>query len=229
MNKHNPITLDCLDEHTNANDSFSCDSVITKVHFEGAVDVADQVADTDPVQNIMSTKSHDDVMIAIQEDVHSTGSGDGDDLVFSTSGEDTKLRFSKRKANCIGNSASQNKRFMLKDSESKRSRAAEVHNRSERRRRERINEKLKILRDLIPHTDKTDKATLLEEAIEYLKALQAQIMVMSCMTGICVPPMLVTNGMVECFIPQDMVVEYRAGLVPNGAMISHLQSEQHVL
>ncbi|CAK7346627.1 unnamed protein product [Dovyalis caffra] len=60
----------------------------------------------------------------------------------------------------------------------RRSRAAEVHNLSERRRRDRINEKMKALQELIPHCNKTDKASMLDEAIEYLKSLQLQLQVM---------------------------------------------------
>ncbi|RLN29808.1 transcription factor APG-like [Panicum miliaceum] len=50
----------------------------------------------------------------------------------------------------------------------KRSRTAEVHSLSER----------------------IDKASMLEEAIEYLKTLQLQVQMMSMGTGLCVPPML---------------------------------------
>ncbi|XP_004303901.1 PREDICTED: transcription factor PIF4-like [Fragaria vesca subsp. vesca] len=61
---------------------------------------------------------------------------------------------------------------------SRRTRAAEVHNLSERRRRDRINEKMRALQELIPHSNKTDKASMLDEAIEYLKSLQLQLQVM---------------------------------------------------
>ncbi|XP_012080335.1 transcription factor PIF7 isoform X2 [Jatropha curcas] len=62
---------------------------------------------------------------------------------------------------------------------SKRSRAAAVHNQSERRRRDRINQKMKALQKLVPNASKTDKASMLDEVIEYLKQLQAQVQVMS--------------------------------------------------
>ncbi|KAF8006235.1 hypothetical protein BT93_K0508 [Corymbia citriodora subsp. variegata] len=70
----------------------------------------------------------------------------------------------------------------------KKSRAAEVHNRSERRRRDRINEKMKALQELIPHCNKADKASMLDEAIEYLKSLQMQVQMMS--MGCSVIPMM---------------------------------------
>ncbi|XP_043699568.1 transcription factor PIF4-like [Telopea speciosissima] len=61
---------------------------------------------------------------------------------------------------------------------SRKSRAAEVHNLSERRRRDRINEKMRALQELIPHCNKSDKASMLDEAIEYLKSLQLQVQLM---------------------------------------------------
>ncbi|KAG6606335.1 Transcription factor PIF1, partial [Cucurbita argyrosperma subsp. sororia] len=57
----------------------------------------------------------------------------------------------------------------------KRYRASDVHNLSERRRRDRINEKMKALQELIPRCNKADKASMLDEAIEYLKSLQFQV------------------------------------------------------
>ncbi|KAM1529513.1 hypothetical protein ACFX1Z_018713 [Malus domestica] len=77
-------------------------------------------------------------------------------------------------------------------SSSKRSRAAEVHNLSEKRRRSRINEKMKALQNLIPNSNKTDKASMLDEAIEYLKQLQLQVQMLSMRNGmslhsLCLP------------------------------------------
>jgi len=43
------------------------------------------------------------------------------------------------------------------------------------RRRSKINEKMKALQSLIPNSNKTDKASMLDEAIEYLKQLQLQV------------------------------------------------------
>lgn len=77
----------------------------------------------------------------------------------------------------------------------KRSRTAEVHNLSERRRRDRINEKMRSLQELIPNCNKIDKASMLDEAIEYLKTLQLQVQMMSMGTGLCIPPMLLPPAM----------------------------------
>ncbi|KAG0471514.1 hypothetical protein HPP92_016060 [Vanilla planifolia] len=61
---------------------------------------------------------------------------------------------------------------------SHRNRAAESHSLSERRRRDRINEKMRALQDLIPNCSKLDKAAMLDEAIEYMKFLQQQVQMM---------------------------------------------------
>ncbi|CAI9101325.1 OLC1v1038619C2 [Oldenlandia corymbosa var. corymbosa] len=61
----------------------------------------------------------------------------------------------------------------------KRSRAAAIHNQSERKRRDKINQRMKTLQKLVPNSSKTDKASMLDEVIEYLKQLQAQVNVMN--------------------------------------------------
>lgn len=71
---------------------------------------------------------------------------------------------------------------------SKRSRSAEVHNLSEKRRRSKINEKLKALQNLIPNSNKTDKASMLDEAIEYLKQLQLQVQMLTLRNGLSLYP-----------------------------------------
>ncbi|KAL1809940.1 hypothetical protein ACET3Z_026930 [Daucus carota] len=85
---------------------------------------------------------------------------------------------------------------------SKRSRAAEVHNLSEKRRRSRINEKMKALQNLIPNSNKTDKASMLDEAIEYLKQLQLQVQMLTMRNGLsmypmCLPDVLQQNQLSE--------------------------------
>ncbi|KAG6426984.1 hypothetical protein SASPL_111223 [Salvia splendens] len=83
----------------------------------------------------------------------------------------------------------------------KRSRAAEVHNLSERRRRDRINEKMRALQELIPRCNKSDKASMLDEAIEYLKSLQLQVQMMSMSCGMV--PMMYPVG-VQQYMPAAM-------------------------
>ncbi|KAH7415644.1 hypothetical protein KP509_14G055200 [Ceratopteris richardii] len=48
-----------------------------------------------------------------------------------------------------------------------------------RQRRERINERLKILQNLVPNGGKVDIVTMLEEAISYVKFLQLQVKLLS--------------------------------------------------
>ncbi|XP_026662226.2 transcription factor UNE10-like isoform X3 [Phoenix dactylifera] len=69
----------------------------------------------------------------------------------------------------------------------RRSRAAAVHNQSERKRRDRINQRMKILQKLVPNSSKTDKASMLDEVIEYLKQLQAQVDMMNRMSTMMMP------------------------------------------
>ncbi|XVF33555.1 hypothetical protein REPUB_Repub17cG0178400 [Reevesia pubescens] len=74
----------------------------------------------------------------------------------------------------------------------KRSRAAAIHNQSERKRRDKINQRMKTLQKLVPNSSKTDKASMLDEVIEYLKQLQAQVQMMSRMN---IPPMMLPMTM----------------------------------
>ncbi|KAK8949305.1 Transcription factor bHLH85 [Platanthera zijinensis] len=48
-----------------------------------------------------------------------------------------------------------------------------------RKRRERINERLRILQNLVPNGTKVDISTMLEEAVQYVKFLQLQIQLLS--------------------------------------------------
>ncbi|WOK91705.1 transcription factor PHYTOCHROME INTERACTING FACTOR-LIKE 13-like [Canna indica] len=102
--------------------------------------------------------------------------------------EDESNQNQKKKRKCMDDSDYQSeqaedepvegKKSEQRSASTHRSRAAEVHNLSERRRRDRINEKMKALQELIPHCNKTDKASMLDEAIEYLKSLQLQVQMM---------------------------------------------------
>ncbi|XP_020084714.1 transcription factor UNE10 [Ananas comosus] len=72
-------------------------------------------------------------------------------------------------------------------SSAKKSRAAAVHNQSERKRRDRINQRMNTLQKLVPNSSKTDKASMLDEVIEYVKQLQAQAQMMNRMSGMLMP------------------------------------------
>lgn len=71
----------------------------------------------------------------------------------------------------------------------KRNNDAQFHNLSEKRRRSKINEKMKALQKLIPNSNKTDKASMLDEAIEYLKQLQLQVQTLAVMNGLGLNPL----------------------------------------
>ncbi|MED6144523.1 hypothetical protein PIB30_016370 [Stylosanthes scabra] len=76
----------------------------------------------------------------------------------------------------------------------RRRKNAETHNLYERRRRDKINKKLRILKDLIPNCNKVDKASLLDDAIEYLKALKLHLQIMTMGTGLCMPPLMLPTS-----------------------------------
>eukprot|EP00253_Pinus_taeda_P011183 PITA_11183 len=57
--------------------------------------------------------------------------------------------------------------------------ATNSHSVAERERRKRIAQNLKALHELVPNANKTDRASMLDEIIEYVKLLQTQIKVVS--------------------------------------------------
>uniref|UniRef100_A0A7N0UY17 BHLH domain-containing protein n=2 Tax=Kalanchoe fedtschenkoi TaxID=63787 RepID=A0A7N0UY17_KALFE len=73
----------------------------------------------------------------------------------------------------------ENKKQKASNNSAKRSRAADIHNQSERKRRDKINQRMKTLQKLVPNSNKTDKASMLDEVIDYLKQLQAQVNMMN--------------------------------------------------
>ncbi|KAJ6686080.1 TRANSCRIPTION FACTOR PIF1-RELATED [Salix purpurea] len=86
----------------------------------------------------------------------------------------------------------------------KRSRAAAIHNQSERKRRDKINQRMKTLQKLVPNSSKTDKASMLDEVIEYLKQLQAQVQMTSRMN---MQPMMLPMA-----LPQQFQMSMMAGM-----------------
>ncbi|XP_048134258.1 bHLH transcription factor RHL1-like isoform X2 [Rhodamnia argentea] len=61
----------------------------------------------------------------------------------------------------------------------RRGQATDPHSIAERLRRERIAERMKALQELVPDANKTDKASMLDEIIDYVKFLQLQVKVLS--------------------------------------------------
>ncbi|KAG5078771.1 hypothetical protein JHK86_002836 [Glycine max] len=66
--------------------------------------------------------------------------------------------------------------------------------RNAQKRRDKINKRMRILKELIPNCNKTDKASMLDDAIEYLKTLKLQIQMMSMDAGFCIPFMMLRNA-----------------------------------
>ncbi|KAH0692155.1 hypothetical protein KY285_019252 [Solanum tuberosum] len=54
-----------------------------------------------------------------------------------------------------------------------------MHKMNERRRRYRIAKKMKVLEELIPNCNKSNRASVLDQAIQHIQALQHQVQVMS--------------------------------------------------
>ncbi|MCO5592419.1 hypothetical protein L7F22_046422 [Adiantum nelumboides] len=61
----------------------------------------------------------------------------------------------------------------------RRGQATDPHSIAERLRRERIAERIKLLQELVPNTNKTDRAIMLDEIIEYVKFLLIQVRLLS--------------------------------------------------
>ncbi|EOA27188.1 hypothetical protein CARUB_v10023299mg [Capsella rubella] len=76
----------------------------------------------------------------------------------------------------------------------KRKRSTEVHKLSERKRRDEFNKKMRALQDLLPSCVKDDKASLLDEAIKYMRTLQLQVQMMSVGNGLIRPPTMLPVG-----------------------------------
>ncbi|XP_044470876.1 uncharacterized protein LOC123199901 isoform X2 [Mangifera indica] len=81
----------------------------------------------------------------------------------------------------------------------RRGQATDPHSIAERLRREKIAERMKNLQELVPNSNKTDKASMLDEIINYVKFLQLQVKVLSMSrlgaAGAVLP--LITDGQAE--------------------------------
>ncbi|KAK4712177.1 hypothetical protein R3W88_006690 [Solanum pinnatisectum] len=112
---------------------------------------------------------------------------------------------------------------------SKRSRAAEVHNLSEKRRRSRINEKMKALQKLIPNSNKTDKASMLDEAIEYLKQLQLQVQMLTMRNGLNMYPLGLPRMLQQNQLSQQKIGLCEGNGFTNAEVAGNLQVNQDAL
>ncbi|KAH8509346.1 hypothetical protein H0E87_011195, partial [Populus deltoides] len=61
----------------------------------------------------------------------------------------------------------------------RRGQATDPHSIAERLRRERIAERIRALQELVPSVNKTDRATMLDEIVDYVKFLRLQVKVLS--------------------------------------------------
>ncbi|XP_073118911.1 transcription factor UNE12-like isoform X2 [Henckelia pumila] len=61
----------------------------------------------------------------------------------------------------------------------RRGQATDPHSIAERLRRERISERIKALQELVPSCNKTDRAAMLDEILDYVKFLRLQVKVLS--------------------------------------------------
>lgn len=94
----------------------------------------------------------------------------------------------------------------------RRGQATDPHSIAERLRREKIAERMKNLQELVPNTNRTDKASMLDEIIEYVRFLQLQVKVLSMSrlgaAGAVVP--LLTDSQAEG--STGVLLSQRAGL-----------------
>ncbi|KAG8093744.1 hypothetical protein GUJ93_ZPchr0012g19273 [Zizania palustris] len=77
------------------------------------------------------------------------------------------------------NSAAGNSASIKPRVRARRGQATDPHSIAERLRREKISERMKNLQDLVPNSNKADKASMLDEIIDYVKFLQLQVKVLS--------------------------------------------------
>ncbi|XP_061370757.1 transcription factor UNE10-like isoform X2 [Gastrolobium bilobum] len=124
-----------------------------------------------------SATSH--MALCVDSPENTTSSGRQGTRTTNNDGHDSiSHRSSQREARDEANKTKSIERCSVS---TKRNRAAAIHNQSERKRRDKINQRMKELQKLVPNSNKTDKASMLDEVIEYLKQLQAQVQIMNWM------------------------------------------------
>ncbi|KAL9330638.1 hypothetical protein ACSQ67_000248 [Phaseolus vulgaris] len=109
-----------------------------------------------------------------REDAEETNAGsDGQSSSSNISEDDNKEN--------VGGATSESKSVLNSNGKTRASRGSATDPQSlyARKRRERINERLRILQNLVPNGTKVDISTMLEEAVNYVKFLQLQIKLLS--------------------------------------------------
>ncbi|VVA89714.1 unnamed protein product [Arabis nemorensis] len=87
-----------------------------------------------------------------------------------------------------------------------------------KRRRDEMSNKMLTLQQLVPNCHKTDKVSVLDKAIEYMKNLQLQLQVMSAMgTNPYIPPATLNFGMYNHHLLTAMAMAH--GLNPANQMV----------
>ncbi|OIV91040.1 hypothetical protein TanjilG_17000 [Lupinus angustifolius] len=76
----------------------------------------------------------------------------------------------------------------------KRRRDTKIQRLNEMKRRDRINKKMRVLKELIPNCNKVDQASMLDDAIKYLKTLKFQLQIMSMSRGLYMPLMMLPSA-----------------------------------
>ncbi|KAK4273332.1 hypothetical protein QN277_021756 [Acacia crassicarpa] len=107
-------------------------------------------------------------------------------------------------------------------SRGKRIRNTRTYNLSERKRRDKINKKMRALKQLIPNCNEVDKASMLDDAIDYLKTLKLQLQVLSMGSCVWMPPMMSMLGIGipsslphHQFLPQMIPAGFPNPVLPN--------------
>ncbi|XP_047161165.1 transcription factor bHLH84-like [Vigna umbellata] len=113
---------------------------------------------------------------------HDSNREDAEETIAGSDGQSSSSNMSEddNKEN-IGGATSESKSVLNSNGKTRASRGSATDPQSlyARKRRERINERLRILQNLVPNGTKVDISTMLEEAVNYVKFLQLQIKLLS--------------------------------------------------
>ncbi|KAF3446560.1 hypothetical protein FNV43_RR11740 [Rhamnella rubrinervis] len=128
-------------------------------------------------KNVGSKKSQKQASNGKEEESNDTGPDHGQSSSSYSSEDDNASQESN------GGATSETKRSAAVNLNGKmrasRGSATDPQSLYARKRRERINERLRILQNLVPNGTKVDISTMLEEAVQYVKFLQLQIKLLS--------------------------------------------------